>query len=53
MAEANNNFNKNDVLKKIRCKYLKIKIFNNLEQKKLLDLIHYNKRYQKLMIKRL
>ncbi len=39
----------NDILKKIRSKYIAIKIFNNLQQNKLLDLIHYNKHYQKLM----
>ena len=39
----------NDILKKIRSKYISIKIFNNLKQNKLLDLIHYNKHYQKLM----
>ena len=39
----------NDILKKIRSKYIAIKIFNNLKQNKLLDVIHYNKNYQKLM----
>ena len=39
----------NDILKKIRSKYIAIKIFNNLKKNKLLDLIHYNKHYQKLM----
>ena len=49
MAEANNNFNKNDVLKKIKSKYIVMRIFENLKQIKLLDIIHYNKKYQKLM----
>ena len=49
MAETNNNFNKNDVLKKIKSKYIVMRIFENLKQIKLLDIIHYNKKYQKLM----
>ncbi len=49
MTEANNNFNKNDILKKIRSKYIIMRIFENLKQIKLLDIIHYNKKYQKLM----
>ena len=49
MAEANNNFNKNDVLKKIKSKYIVMRIFENIKQIKLLDIIHYNKKYQKLM----
>ena len=49
MAEANNNFNINDILKKIRSKYIIMRIFENLKQIKLLDIIHYNKKCQKLM----
>ena len=49
MAEANNNFNKNNILKKIKSKYIVMRIFENLKQIKLLDIIHYNKKYQKLM----
>ena len=49
MAETNNNLNKNDNLKRIKSKYIVIRIFENLKQNKLLDIIHYNKKYQKLM----
>ena len=43
MAERINN------LMKIRSKYIIIKIFNNIKQSKLLNIINYNKSYQKLM----
>ena len=49
MAEISNNFNKNDILKKIRSKYIVKRIFDNLKQNKLLNIINYNKEYQKLM----
>ena len=49
MAEINNNLNENCVLKKIKSKYIVMRIFENLKQIKLLDIIHYNKKYQKLM----
>ena len=49
MAEISDNFNKNDMLKKIRSKYIVKRIFDNLKQNKLLNIIHYNKEYQKLM----
>ena len=49
MAEINNNLNKNNILKKIKSKYIVMRIFENLKQNKLLDIIHYNKKYQKLM----
>ena len=49
MAEINNNLNKNNILKKIKSKYIVMRIFENLKQIKLLDIIHYNKKYQKLM----
>ena len=49
MAEINNEYNQNCFLTKIRSKYIIIKIFNNLKQKKLLNIINYNKKYQKLM----
>ena len=49
MAETNNNLNKNNILKKIKSKYIVMRIFENLKQIKLLDIIHYNKKYQKLM----
>ena len=49
MAEINNNLNKNYILKKIKSKYIVMRIFENLKQIKLLDIIHYNKKYQKLM----
>ena len=37
------------MLKKIRSKYIVKRIFDNLKQNKLLNIIHYNKEYQKLM----
>ena len=43
------NFSKKQILKKIRSKYIVITIFENLGQKKLLNIINYNKKYQKLM----
>ena len=49
MAEINNNLNKNYILKKIKSKYIVMRIFENLKQIKLLYIIHYNKKYQKLM----
>ena len=39
------------MLIKIRSKYILIKIFENLKENKLLNIIHYNKKYQKLMNK--
>ena len=45
--------NKNNMLNKIRSKYITIKIFEHLNQIRLLNVIHYNKRYQKLMNKSL
>ena len=53
MAEIKDNFNKNNMIKKIRCKYVVKRIFDNLKQNKLLNIIHYNKKYQKLMNKNL
>ena len=52
MAEKRNDCNKNDKLIKIKSKYIVIKIFENLNQHKLLDIIHYNKKYQKMMKKK-
>ncbi len=49
MAEISDNFNKNDMLKKIRSKYIVKRIFDNIKQIKLLNIINYNKEYQKLM----
>ena len=53
MAEIGNNYTKDDKLIKIKSKYIVIKIFKNLNQHKLLDIIHYNKKYQKVMEKKL
>ena len=53
MAEANNSINQNNMLVKIRSKYIVIKIFENLKENRLLKLIHYNKKYQKLMDKKI
>jgi len=50
MEETSNNFNKkNIIIKKIRSKYIVKVIFDNLKQNKLLNIIHYNKKYQTLM----
>ena len=49
MAENSNNVNQNSNLIKIRSKYIIIKIFDNIKQNKLLKIINYNKKYQKLM----
>ena len=49
MAKRNNNSNKNTNLKKIRSKYIIIRIFDNIKQSKLMQIINYNKKYQKLM----
>ena len=51
MAKVSNNYNGNNILIKIRSKYILIKIFENLKENKLLNIIHYNKKYQKLMNK--
>ena len=44
---------KNGILKKVKSKYIIMKIFENLKQNRLLDIIHYNKNYQKLMNKKI
>ena len=49
MARINNDFSSNNALKKIRSKYIIMKIFDNLKENKLLNIIHYNKIYQKMM----
>ena len=49
MADTSNNFNQNNSLKKIRSKYILIKIFDNLKENRLLKLVNYNINYQKLM----
>jgi len=41
--------NKSGVLKKISSNYIMTEIFDYLPQNKLLNIIHYNKQYQKLM----
>ena len=41
--------NKSGVYKKISSNYIMTKIFDYLPQNKLLNIIHYNKKYQKLM----
>ena len=53
MNKTNINFGNKQMLKKIRCKYIIIKIFDNLEKDILLNVIRYNKKYQKLMDKTL
>ena len=51
MAKVSNNYNGNNILIKIWSKYILIKIFENLKENKLLNIINYNKKYQKLMNK--
>ena len=53
MSETKNNHNNNGMLIKIRSKYIVMKIFDNLKDIKLLELLRYNKKYQKLMNKKL
>ena len=53
MSETKNNLNNNGMLIKIKNKYIKMKIFDNLKDIKLLELLRYNKKYQKLMNKKL
>ena len=53
MAEIINNLNKNDLILKIRSKYIVMLIFDNLKDIKLLELLRYNKKYQKLINKKL
>jgi len=50
MSEENDNFNQdNDLLINIRSKYITKRIFSYLKQSKLLSIMQYNKKYQKLM----
>ena len=49
MSERNKIINKNNILQKIRSKYIIIKIFDYLKENKLLNIINYNKKHQKLM----
>ena len=47
MSKANNNFI--SILSKIRSNYIVKRIFDNLNQNKLMNLIRYNSKNQKLM----
>ena len=49
MSELPGGLKKNEYIKKIRSEYIIKKIFENLEQNRLINVIHYNKKYQKLM----
>ena len=49
MSELPGGSEKNEYIKKIRSEYIIKKIFENLEQNRLINVIHYNKKYQKLM----
>ena len=53
MSRLNKDYNKSSNLEKINTKYIIIKIFDNLHQNRLLNIINYNKQYQKLMNKKL
>ena len=53
MDEIRNSNNKNDKLVKIKSKYIVMKIFENLKEIRLLNIVHYNKKYQQLMKKKL
>ena len=46
MSELNKNMNKAFVLSYIKNKYILRQVFNNLQQKKLLEIIRYNKELQ-------
>ena len=48
MAEKCNNFNNNGSLSKIKSKYILKQIFINLQYNKFLDIIKYNKKFQKI-----
>ena len=52
MTETTNNFSQNNMLKKIGCKCIVMKIINDLKDIKLLEFIRYNKNYQKIMKKK-
>ena len=52
MSKISNDLKSNKVLNKITSKYIIKRIFDNLNQIKLLELIRYNKQYQKLMNKK-
>ena len=45
MNEIRNSNNKSDKLVKIKSKYIVMKIFENLEEIRLLNIVHYNKKY--------
>ena len=49
MAEIINNLNKNDLILKIRSKYIVMLIFDNLKE----ELLRYNKKYQNMMKRKL
>ena len=53
MTGVKNNINNNDALKKIRSKYIIMKIFDNLSKNKFMNIIRYSKKYQKLVNKKL
>ena len=53
MNEIRNSNNKSDKLVMIKSKYIVMKIFENLEEIRLLNIVHYNKKYQILMKKKL
>ena len=53
MVESINKNNKNKMINKIRSKYIVIEIFKHLNLIKLLNVIRYSKKYQKLMNKNL
>ena len=49
MYQSSIEYDKNYTLNKIRSKYIVVKIFENLEKNKLLNIISYNKKYQELI----
>ena len=53
MSKINDNLNTNNILNKIRSKYILRKIFDNLNEKKILKIILYNKNLLKSLDKRL
>ena len=49
MSELPGGLKKNEYIKKIRSEYIIKKIFENLEQNRLLNVVRCDKKYQKLM----
>ena len=53
MSKISNNLNTNNILNKIRSKYILRRIFDNLNEKKILKIILYNKNLLKILDKKI